>query len=307
MILVTGATGLAGSYLVRMLGQYDLGVRAFVREASAPALDASDAEIAIGDLADHDSLLRACDGVTGIVHTACTFTDSAIDIGAMQVLLDGWRDGPFVFFSSLDVYGYSKTPLITEMEPLDETHSDYAHGKVICEQLLLEKAGQKGRLDQVSILRASHIVGPHPKVYGRLIGLLGDKDTIVLPGASESEWSQCGDAYIDVRDLAWIVAECLRRPIGGPVNVLAGHFVWHDLCAEVIRLTGQDCRIVHKSLDQISADEQPERILFSQSWKYDNRRLLEMLGFQPTYTWKQTVAETIRAGQADPLENEHEG
>jgi hypothetical protein len=41
---------------------------------------------------------------------------------ATQALLDGWQAGPFIFFSSLDVYGFSTAPLIDEETPLDETH-----------------------------------------------------------------------------------------------------------------------------------------------------------------------------------------
>ena len=55
-ILVTGATGLSGSYVVRELQQRGLAVRALVREASVPAIQAMNADLVIGDLADPDSL-----------------------------------------------------------------------------------------------------------------------------------------------------------------------------------------------------------------------------------------------------------
>ena len=107
MILVTGGSGLSGSYVIRELQGRGHAVRALARATSADKMSRAGVEIAIGDLVDPDSLRRACQGVDGIVHTACTFTDSRIDIAAMQTLLDGWRDGPFVYFSSLDVYGYA--------------------------------------------------------------------------------------------------------------------------------------------------------------------------------------------------------
>lgn len=173
LILVTGATGLSGSYVVRELRQRSMAVRVLVREASVAAAPALDAEIAIGDLADPDSLRRACDGVAGIVHAACTFSDSAVDIAAMEALIDGWRgverkvqsrktgrfspsNIPFVYFSSLDVYGLSTASPIVEETPLDETYNDYALGKVVSERLLMKAAHAQGRSD-FSILRAPHI------------------------------------------------------------------------------------------------------------------------------------------------------
>lgn len=294
MILVTGATGLSGSFVVRELRQRGLAVRALVRAASVSAAQAVEADLVIGDLADPDSLRRACDGATGIVHTACTFTDSTVDIAAMQALLDGWRSTmstPFVYFSSLDVYGLSAAPLISEDTPLDESYNDYAHGKVVSERLLTGTAHAQGRSD-FSILRAPHIWAPHPTARKRLAAL-AEGDSVLVPGADEAEWSRYRDAWIDARDLAWIVAECLAHPIGGPANVLAGHFVWHDLFAEIIHLTGSPCRLTSKPWAEMSAQEQASRRFYAQSWRYDARRLQDQLGFRPGRTWQQTVAETL--------------
>lgn len=299
MILVTGATGLSGGYVVRELQQRGLAVRALVRETSVPAIQALDADLVVGDLADPDSLRRACDGVTGIVHTACTFTDSNVDIAAMQTLLDGWRDIgpispnniPFVYFSSLDVYGLSTVSLIVEETPLDETYNDYARGKVVSERLLAESARAQNRSD-FSILRAPHIWAPHPKARDRLTSLVRG-DSVLLPGDDEAEWSTYRDAWIDARDLAWIVGECLAHPIGGPANVLAGHFIWHDLFSELIRVTGSRCRLVGKPWAEMTDEERMSRRFYAQSWRYDDRRLRDQLGFRPSRTWQQTVAETV--------------
>lgn len=305
MILVTGATGLAGSFVVRELQRRGVAVRGLARERSAAKLQALGVDVAIGDLADLDSLRRACYGITGIVHAASTFTDADVDIAAMQVLLEAWRGMPklgrssetgpvyggFVFFSSLDVYGYAAAPLITEDTPLDERHSDYARGKVVCERLLQAAAQQQGRSDFTS-LRAPHIWGPHPTAQQRLRAMV-DKPSVTLPGGDEAEWSHYRDAWIDARDLAWVVAECLARPVGGPLNVLTGHFVWHNLYSEIIHLTGAACRIVHKPVAAMSEAKRAQTRFYSQSWRYDDRWLRRHLNFQPRYTWAQTVADTL--------------
>jgi nucleoside-diphosphate-sugar epimerase len=295
MILVTGATGLSGSYVVEELVRRGLPVRALVRDRSRALAKAMGVEIAVGDLADPESLTRASEGVAGIVHAACTLKDSKVDIAAMQALLRAWQDGPFVFFSSLDVYGFSKAPLISEDEALDASYNDYARGKVVSERLL-EEAAKRAARGGVSILRAPHIWAPHPVARKRLLDWVTGRDALVLPGADEAEWSQYRDAWVDARDLAWIVAECLTKPIGGPVNVLAEHFVWHDLLAEVIRCSGLAVRIAHKPLSAIRDEEQPRRLVLSQTWRYDDAKLRGMLSFAPTRTWQATVAETLAAG-----------
>ena len=138
MILITGATGISGHYVVLELLRrgYANAVRGLAREGSAAKLHALGVDAAIGGLADPDSLRRACDGVEGIVHAACTDRDWTVDIAATQALLDGWQAGPFVLFSTLDVYGFSTAPLIEEDTPLDEGHNDNARCKVICERLV---------------------------------------------------------------------------------------------------------------------------------------------------------------------------
>src|SRR5687768_12888695 len=114
MILVTGGTGLSGSFVAQELHRRGYPVRILARSRASDTSATLGIDYIQGDLTDPQSLRRACEGVTGIVHAACTFTDSNIDIAAMQALLEGWQEGPFVFFSSLDVYGLSTTPFITE-------------------------------------------------------------------------------------------------------------------------------------------------------------------------------------------------
>jgi nucleoside-diphosphate-sugar epimerase len=293
MILVTGGTGLSGSFVVQELHRRGYPVSVLARSPASDTPETPGVKHIQGDLTDQQSLRRACEGVIGIVHAACTFTDSNVDISAMQALLEGWQEGPFIFFSSLDVYGLSTAPFITEEEPLDESYNDYARGKIVCERLLSKTARQQGRTDY-TILRAPHIWAPHPKAYRRLMDKLGKSATLVLPGATEEEWSQYRDAWIDARDLAWLVAECLQHPLGGAVNILSDHFTWHDLVTQLIRLTGSDRQLVHKPLADITEEELPNKHFYAQKWRYSDQRIREALGYRPTYNWQTTVAEVIK-------------
>jgi uncharacterized protein YbjT (DUF2867 family) len=65
--LVTGATGKTGVYTIRCLLNGGHAVRAFVHkeDARSEALKNEGAEIFVGDLLEHDDIVRAMDGITG--------------------------------------------------------------------------------------------------------------------------------------------------------------------------------------------------------------------------------------------------
>jgi uncharacterized protein YbjT (DUF2867 family) len=63
-VLVTGATGIVGSAVVRELREREVAVRAYVRDpAKATAILGEDVELAIGDLEEPESIRRALDGI----------------------------------------------------------------------------------------------------------------------------------------------------------------------------------------------------------------------------------------------------
>src|SRR5512135_2491907 len=95
MILVTGGTGMLGSFVVRELQHRGQDVRIVARQGSEQIARELDAELALGDLADAGSLRRAAQGVTGIGHVACTFTQRDVDVAATETLLDAWDEGAF--------------------------------------------------------------------------------------------------------------------------------------------------------------------------------------------------------------------
>jgi len=296
MILVTGATGMTGQFVVAELQRRNYPVRVLVRAASIDKAP-PDVDIAIGDLNDPGSINRATVGVTGIIHTACTFTDSAVDIAAMQALLDGWGNGPFIFISSLDVYGYAQFVPITEEHPLNEGYGDYAYGKIVCERLLAEKAESLGRRDY-AMLRAPYIWGPHPKAFRMVVKpQIRAGQSMLLPGADEAEWSDYQDVWIDVRDLAWVTVEALERPLGTALNVLTGHFTWHDLFTETIRLTGSPSTLSHQALASLTEEEQKTLQIYAQRWRFSNARLLQQLDFQPRYSLAETLAALVTQGE----------
>jgi nucleoside-diphosphate-sugar epimerase len=298
MILVTGATGVVGQFVVEELLRQGHPVRALCRSEEAAQRVDPRAERAMGDLHDIATLREAVRGATAIVHAACTFTERACDVDAMAALLAGWPRGPFVFISSLDVYGFAGAGLITEDTPLTESYTDYAHGKVICERLLADAARRAGRSDCVA-LRAPYIWGPHPTARKRLVPQrMLDGAPIVLPGAEPAEWKEYCDAWVDARDLAVIVSRVLADPPGEPLNVATGHFVWHELYAALLQLTRSPSEIVHRALDEIRDEELPRKQLYAQRWRFSEQRLASRLGDIPRRPLDVTLRDTVRAGVA---------
>lgn len=73
--LVTGATGFVGGNVARALIRHGYRVRALVRDVGRAAdLEASGAELAVGDLCDQASLARSVDGCGALVHVGAIYT-----------------------------------------------------------------------------------------------------------------------------------------------------------------------------------------------------------------------------------------
>src|SRR5579863_983683 len=71
LTLVTGATGLVGNNIVRLLLARGEKVRVLVRTtADRRPLAGLDLDIASGDVRDQAAVARACHGVTAVIHSA---------------------------------------------------------------------------------------------------------------------------------------------------------------------------------------------------------------------------------------------
>ena len=70
-VLVTGATGLVGNNLTRLLLQRSINVRVLARKSSdSRPLEGLDVELATGDVTDPVSVATAMEGVSAVIHSA---------------------------------------------------------------------------------------------------------------------------------------------------------------------------------------------------------------------------------------------
>src|SRR5213593_2206069 len=119
MILLTGATGLVGSALLRRLVAESSGpIRCLVRDPRRLGADRVRVQIALGDLADPPSFRNALRGVTTVVHLAATIRDQPAGsieelngIATWRLVQAAERAGVerFVFFSAMGATSHDRT------------------------------------------------------------------------------------------------------------------------------------------------------------------------------------------------------
>src|SRR3954466_7669483 len=133
MLLLTGATGLVGSALLRRLVAEGTPVRCLVRDPRRLRAERVRVQIALGDLADPPSFRNALRGVDEVVHLAATIRDQPR--GSIEELngIATWRlveaaeraGGPrFVFFSALNASSHNRTRFLRAKALAEEAVRD---------------------------------------------------------------------------------------------------------------------------------------------------------------------------------------
>lgn len=199
VILVTGATGLVGSHFAEQARQRGLKVRALCRAGAAiELLNEWGVEIVEGDLGNTESLKKACDGATVIVHCAAKVGDwgptedyRRINVDGTRALLDAALDSGtlrrWVQISSLGVYEGTDHYGTDESTPPNTAGIDgYTLTKVESEQLVVDYI--KDRSLPGVVLRPGFIYGPRdrtvlPRLMERLssgkFAYLGNTDKLM--------------------------------------------------------------------------------------------------------------------------------
>jgi nucleoside-diphosphate-sugar epimerase len=166
-VLVTGASGFVGGYLVEELARWGHSVTGMVRKNSDRSfLEELGVKLVVGDLADPDSLTKATKGVDAVVHLAAYYTFSgkkevyeSVNVGGTRSLLEASlknRVIRFVYCSTTEAIGPVEKPPGDENSPTNPQY-DYGRSKVKAEGVVKDYAS-KG-LDY-TIVRPSGIYGP---------------------------------------------------------------------------------------------------------------------------------------------------
>jgi nucleoside-diphosphate-sugar epimerase len=238
-ILVTGATGTCGPFVVRELLARNYEVTAHARRPAIVdgAINVSAELYAFGTLHRH---IQSATG--GIIHLACTRTKRrnmvvTSDILGTGTLLDMWERGTFVLASSQMVYGTSNDPA-TEETPVQPTSSWFDMAKYVNEFQVGATCDRDGRGAGIA-LRIPAVLSASRGKWQTLDMLYND----MVRGAtfifeSDEALETSGSDFIGVRDLAKGFASSLGLKKSGAYNISGGYFTWRELLDGLVKLTG---------------------------------------------------------------------
>jgi nucleoside-diphosphate-sugar epimerase len=306
-VLVTGASGFEGHYVVHDLLEHGYEVRAMVRSPErAASLEGLDVEIVYADLADHESLRKAVRGVDHVVHPAYSaqgrdagdpLQEFMINEGGSLVLLEEARQQgveKFVFTSSGASVGYRSptkwfpTYPITETSPCFPTDI-YGAGKAGVEKWCLAYYHEYGV--QTVTLRTMWVYGtyridrPELIALGSATGCPADMEMIDFIRGHDflgtfynyTERALAGEAITvpggsfqmtHVRDLATANRLAIESSEGGEVYSVNDDLMsWKSFIERVLELTGSD--------SALSFEPTPENEVF-----ISNERIKQKLGIE---------------------------
>lgn len=224
--LVTGATGLIGNNVVRLLLDRGQQVRVLVREtADLRPLAGLDVQIVHGDVRDADSVRRACEGTRYVIHSAgyvhIGWSSSEIHhavnvVGTTNVADAALAAGArMVHVSSVDTLG-----IRTREQPADEDTPREGH--VLCPYVLSKRAGEDALLQRVAsgldavIVNPNYVIGPwdwKPSSGRMLLQVARGRGLLAPPG---------GNDFCDVRDVASGILAAAQRGQTGRRYILSG-------------------------------------------------------------------------------------
>ncbi|HUY36356.1 MAG TPA: NAD-dependent epimerase/dehydratase family protein [Pirellulales bacterium] len=226
LTLVTGATGLVGNNVVRLLLQRGAAVRVLTRAGSDPRpLAALDVETVQGDVRDLESMRRACRGVERVVHAAAEVRigwsglekQRAINVDGTRHLAAAAREvgARLVHVSTVDAMGYG-----TRAKPADEDTP--LNGHVACPYVVTKREAEHVVLEQVElgldavIVNPAFMLGPwdwKPSSGRMLLAVAKGRCLWAPPG---------GNDFCDVRDVAAGILAAAERGKRGRRYILGG-------------------------------------------------------------------------------------
>lgn len=211
MILVTGATGYVGRYVVKALTDAGEDVRCLVRNPKGVNLP--EVELVHGDITDPVSLAVACTGVSKIIHLVAiiretkTITFENINIEGTQNLVNAAKENGVKHFIHMSALGAGTNPKFK-----------YSYTKGVAEVTVVNSGLS------YTILRPSVMFGPGFGFVDRLLQALLITPTVVaLPGDGSAKFQP-----ISVKDVARCVKLIIQHPnryinktidIGGPEHL----------------------------------------------------------------------------------------
>jgi len=326
-ILITGATGAVGPYVVAVLHDAGFRIRTLSMDFPPAGLWPEGVEARMGDITDPAAVQAAAQGVQGVIHMAALLhivnpppelqgKYERINVEGTATVTEAARQAGvrrLVFFSTISVYGASDGSILTEESP-PRPDSFYAHTKLKAERIVLE-AKRKGGEPVGTVLRLGAVYGARIKGnYQRLLHAISRSRFLPI-GRGDNRRTLVYD-----RDVARAALLALEHPAaaGRIFNVSDGKLhTLNDIISAI-------CRALDRKPPRLSLPVGPVRLAagfaedaaafmgfsppitraaidkYTEDVAVDSRRIQEELGFKPLYDlaagWKATVQEMRQAG-----------
>jgi len=330
LCLVTGASGFIGGRLAQRLAQEGRTVRCLVRASSdISALEKLDVELVVGDLTDADSLVRAVRGAHHVLHCGALVSDWATVAEIARINVQGTRDllaasvgasvRRFIHVSTTDVYGYPDGAQIDESYKPTRFRNWYAQTKLEAEAEVshVERAAALNAV----ILRPATVYGPgSTDVVGEIARAIQGRHMLLIDRGRPL----AGLCYIDNLLDAAVLALAHPAAPGNAFNVSDGlEITWRQFTDDLA--TGLGCPLVRWSMPYTLANaigfslEHGYRLLrrstglsappllsrqavqvLGRNQDFSNRKLREMLGWEPRVDYASGLAATLAWLGAEP-------
>jgi nucleoside-diphosphate-sugar epimerase len=256
-VLVTGATGFVGYHSARALLARGHDVRVLARSlAKAEPLfrSAREVEIAVGDMTDASAVRTALAGMDAVLHAAATvsFARESADAlrdanlaGVRNVLGFAAERGlrAMLYVSSLTTLFDPRAPDPTEDSPVIAQRNPYARAKAAAESEVrrLVAAGAP-----IATIYPNAVIGPDDPGWSESVAALRGFMARCLDTSG-------GVGFVDVRDLAALLAALLDAEATGRFLVGGQFRSWADLAADLEAVLGRPLRRLRLSARALRA------------------------------------------------------
>mgnify|MGYP001351004550 CR=1 FL=1 len=308
-IFITGGAGYVGAVTVPLLLEngYEVTVFDLMIYGEDVLEDHPHLTKVKGDIRDTIALKKHIRGHDIVIHLACISNDPSFELNpdlGKSINLDAFRPlvelskesgiERFIYASSSSVYGVKEEDNVHEdmlLEPL----TDYSAFKAECEKILLEY--QDPNFTTVTI-RPATVCGYSKRqrldvVVNILTNLAYHKRKITVFGGNQLR------PNIHIKDMAISYLRLITAPkekiMGQIFNAGDENYTVNELSQIVKNVIGEDVEVVFSESDD------------NRSYHISSQKILDVLGFKPTYSIEEAVIDLKEAFEKEllinPLEN----
>lgn len=230
-VAVTGASGLIGGNLVRLLLERGHEVRCLVRQDTR-AIQGLPVEMIPGDILQQDTLVRLMDGVDWVFHLAARITlrqddptgrTQAINVQGTQNVISACKAAGvkrLIHFGSINCFNKARvSAVVDETAPMATDPDLPVYDRTKAQSLIMvQEAARAGALDAVAVCPTG-VIGPFdfkPSAIGEMIRKIAQKR---MPVAIEGSFD-----WVDARDVSLGALAAAETGRSGEAYILSGNW-----------------------------------------------------------------------------------